>query len=235
MVTLEIRSRSPKSNLFNYPNDTIHQVWPESIIWFKRYGADKFFWLKFDIQSAGATLKMRSRSPKSNNFFLMSHWCFCASLVKIHPLVQEIECRQCSFLVFIVWWPWKLSQGHQNLINSFNYLNDTIQKVWPEYTIWPWSRSTQFAETYLSKYFGSSKYSVLNRHGERLMTNEFFYHMTKSWFQYFVAASSRWNFHSKSEPEDRPSCNAHLTAGPWQGAKFCTFSQTYIQGIKPLL
>ena len=62
-----------------------------------------FVWLKFDIQSDGVTLKMRSRSPKSNNFFLMSQWLFCVSLVKIQQLVQEIECRQGSFLVFIVW------------------------------------------------------------------------------------------------------------------------------------
>ena len=55
-----------------------------------------FFWSKFDIQSVDVSLKMRLRSPKSNNFFLMSQWCFCASLVKIHPLVQEI--RQGSVL-----------------------------------------------------------------------------------------------------------------------------------------
>ena len=30
------------------------------------------FWSKFDIQSAGVTLKMSSRSPESNHFFLMS-------------------------------------------------------------------------------------------------------------------------------------------------------------------
>ena len=32
--------------------------------------------------------------------------------------------------LYIVWWPWKLSQGHQNLINSIHYPNDTIHKVW---------------------------------------------------------------------------------------------------------
>ena len=36
VVTLKIRSRSPNLiNSFNYPNDTIHKVWPESIICFK--------------------------------------------------------------------------------------------------------------------------------------------------------------------------------------------------------
>ena len=37
-----------------------------------------------------ATLKIRSRSPKSNHLFLPSQQCIHASLVKIHPLVQEI-------------------------------------------------------------------------------------------------------------------------------------------------
>ena len=41
------------------------------------------------------------------------------------------ECRQGSFYSLIVWWPWKLGQGQQNLIYSFNYPNDTIHKVWP--------------------------------------------------------------------------------------------------------
>ena len=50
-----------------------------------------FFWSKFDIQSAGVSLKIRSRSPKSNDFFPMSQWCFYASLVEIHQLGQEIE------------------------------------------------------------------------------------------------------------------------------------------------
>ena len=85
-------------NSFKYPNDTTHKIWPESIIRFKRKGAEKLFWSKLDIQSAGVTLKMRSRSPKSNHVFFMSEWCFYVSLVKIHQLVQKIECRQGSFL-----------------------------------------------------------------------------------------------------------------------------------------
>ena len=44
------------------------------------------------------TLKIWSRSPKSKHFFPMSQWCFCVSSVKIHQLVEEIECRQGSFL-----------------------------------------------------------------------------------------------------------------------------------------
>ena len=34
-----------------------------------------FFGSKFESQCAGVTLKMRSRSPKSNHFFPMSQWC----------------------------------------------------------------------------------------------------------------------------------------------------------------
>ena len=40
------------------------------------------------------------------------------------------------FTIFIVWWPWKVGQGHENIINSFNYPNDTIHTVWPESIIW---------------------------------------------------------------------------------------------------
>ena len=90
----------------------------------------------YDIQSAGVTWKMRSRSPKSNHFFLMSQWCFSASLSKSTNCFRRWECRQGSFLVFIVWWPRKWSEGHQHLIISCNYPNDTINKVWPEYIIW---------------------------------------------------------------------------------------------------
>ena len=87
-------------------------VWPKSIIWFKRYGADKLFWSKFDIQSAGVTLKMRSRSPKSYHFFPMSQWC-CQN-----PPIDSGYRGQTRliFTVLIVWWSWKLGQGHQNLI-----------------------------------------------------------------------------------------------------------------------
>ena len=91
-------------------------------------GSECFIWSKFDIQSAGVALKMRSWSPKSNHFFPMSQWSFCASLVKIHKFVQEIRVQTMLILtIFIVWWPWKLGQGRKNLINSFNYPKDTGQ------------------------------------------------------------------------------------------------------------
>ena len=124
-------------NSFNYPNDTIHKVWPESIIWFKRQSADKLFWSKFDIQSTGVTLKMRSRSPKSNNFFLMSQWCFCCKFGQ-NPSIGSGDRVQTRliFTVFIVWWPWKLGQCHQNLTKSLIHPNITIYEVWAESAIW---------------------------------------------------------------------------------------------------
>ena len=47
--------------------------------------------------SPPVTLKMGSRSPKSNQFFYMSQHCSCASLVKIYSFLQEIGCGQAIF------------------------------------------------------------------------------------------------------------------------------------------
>ena len=68
--------------------------------------------------SAGVTLKMRSRSRKSNHFFPMSQSCFCASLVKIHYCFRRYSADKAHFYSLLLWCPWKLGQGHQNLINS---------------------------------------------------------------------------------------------------------------------
>ena len=51
---------------------------------------------KFEFQSVSVTLKVRSRSSKSNHFFPSSQWSICASLNKFHLMIQE------SFLVFIM-------------------------------------------------------------------------------------------------------------------------------------
>ena len=50
--------------------------------------------------SPAVTLKMRSRSPKSNQLLNLSQWYIHASLVKFHPLVQEILCIQEIFTPF---------------------------------------------------------------------------------------------------------------------------------------
>ena len=46
------------------------------------------------------TLKIRSRSPKSNHFFALSLWCICASSVKFQPLVEEILCTQTFYFIY---------------------------------------------------------------------------------------------------------------------------------------
>ena len=45
------------------------------------------------------TLKIRSRSPKSNHFFPPSWWGIYASLVKFQPLVKEIECTHTVYCI----------------------------------------------------------------------------------------------------------------------------------------
>ena len=134
VVTLKIRS-SYQNQFFSYHNDKIRKVWPEYIIWFKRQDADNLFWSKFDIQRASGTLKMRSVSPKPYHFIPTVSVVFLCKFGQIHQWTQEM-CRQGSFLVLMVRWPWQLGQGHKNLFNSFNYPSDTIHNVWPESIIW---------------------------------------------------------------------------------------------------
>ena len=83
----------------NYTNVTIHEVWPESVIWFKRYDADKRFWSKFENFSfySVVTLKIRSRSPKSNQIFQLSQRYNIWNLARIRHLVQEIGYKQAFF------------------------------------------------------------------------------------------------------------------------------------------
>ena len=52
------------------------------------------FGLKFGSLSPAMTLKIRSRSPKPNQLFIMSQCYSHANLVKIHPPVHEISCKQ---------------------------------------------------------------------------------------------------------------------------------------------
>ena len=76
-------------NLFNSLlcfNDTIYKVWPESIIQFKRNN----FGQNLKFLCADVTLKIRLRSPNSDQLFALSPQFICARLVKFHALVQEI-------------------------------------------------------------------------------------------------------------------------------------------------
>ena len=77
--------------------------------------------MKFDtLKKVAVTLKIKSRSPKSNQLFTPSHHCIYASLVKICPLVQKITARnEISYITKRSLWPWKLSQGHQKYKQLF--------------------------------------------------------------------------------------------------------------------
>ena len=48
------------------------------------------FGLKFGSLSPAVTLKIRLRSPKPNQLFILSQCYIHTNLVKIHPLVHEI-------------------------------------------------------------------------------------------------------------------------------------------------
>ena len=55
------------------------------------------FWFKFGGLSLEVTLKIRSRSPKPIQLFIMSKCYIYANLVKIRHLVHEILCTQAPF------------------------------------------------------------------------------------------------------------------------------------------
>ena len=75
-------------NMMRYINvEWIHCLFQEAM-------CRQAFRSKFDTQSAGVTLKIRPRSPKSNYFFPLSLQCVCANLVKIHLLVRTTEFRR---------------------------------------------------------------------------------------------------------------------------------------------
>ena len=57
------------------------------------------FWLKFGSLSPAVTLKIRSKSPKPNQLFIISQCYIHANLVKIHPPVHEISRIQESVML----------------------------------------------------------------------------------------------------------------------------------------
>ena len=92
-------------------NDTIHKVWLESIVQFKRYHTKTLFGSKFIWHFK--VLVWPWKSPTSNQLLTLSLQYIFASLVKIEPPVRKIVCRNGWFIVFIGWWHWKLYKGHQ--------------------------------------------------------------------------------------------------------------------------
>ena len=95
-MTLKIKSRSPKSNQFffmsqKYSCASLVKIHP----FLHEIGCRQAIFL--NNLSPCVTLKMGSRSPKSNQFFSMSQQYRCTSLVKIHPFILEIGCKQAIF------------------------------------------------------------------------------------------------------------------------------------------
>ena len=95
-LTLKNRSRSPKSKqLFIISQCYIHAnvveiCQPVHEIWCTQ--ALLGFYLAV---SHAVTLKIRSRSPKPNQLFIMSKCYIHANLVKIHPTVPIMQTRKC--------------------------------------------------------------------------------------------------------------------------------------------
>ena len=81
---------------FPNPNDVSVLIWSDSIYWFVKQNAHKAHFLS---NYSAVTLKIRSRSPKSNQFFPPSLGCICASLVKFQTLVKEIMCRHTFYCI----------------------------------------------------------------------------------------------------------------------------------------
>ena len=107
VVTFKIRSRSPNSNYFFAPflwcicassvklQPLVKEILCTRTFYFINKAPLGSFLSIYNV----VTLKIRSRSPKSNHFF-PSYWCcICASLVKFHPLVKEIMCTQTFYCI----------------------------------------------------------------------------------------------------------------------------------------
>ena len=96
---LKIRSRSPKSNQIFKPSQRFN-IWSLAHIrhLVQEIGCRQAFFLvkiwKFQSLYSVVTLKIRSRSPKSNQIFKPSPYYNIWSLATIRHLSQEIGCRQ---------------------------------------------------------------------------------------------------------------------------------------------
>ena len=91
-VTLKIKSRSPKTYTTLPILPTMYLCKFHQNLF--NGSEDKTTEMKIDtVKKVAVTLKIKSRSPKSNPLFTPSQHCIYASLVKICPLVQKITPR----------------------------------------------------------------------------------------------------------------------------------------------
>ena len=90
------------------------------------------FWLNFGGLCVSVTLKIRSRSPKPIQFFIMSKCYSHANLVKIRQLVYEIWCTQTLFGLILVDYEKNRSRSpkpNQLFIISQCYIHANLVKI----------------------------------------------------------------------------------------------------------
>ena len=95
------------------------------------------FGLKCGSLSPTVTLKIRSRSPKSNQLFIMSQCYIHANLVKIHSPVHEISCKQESVTSTPTLTPTPtgsapktICPGHLQVIARFYTIINRLSQMW---------------------------------------------------------------------------------------------------------
>ena len=100
-VTLEIRSRSPKSNpLIPLLQWCIHVSMIRIHLSVHEIGCIQAFLSNFNFRMTPVTLKISSRSQKFTNLFSLSKWSTNANLIGIHQLVNEAGWRQAVWSKF---------------------------------------------------------------------------------------------------------------------------------------
>ena len=94
-------------------------------------------WLKFGSLIPSLTLKIRSRSEKSNQLFIMSKYYIHANLVKIHQPIQEISSTQALFGLNLAVCPAvtlkirsRSLKSIQLFIMSQCYIHANLVKIW---------------------------------------------------------------------------------------------------------
>ena len=100
-VTLEKRSRSPKSNpLIPLLQWYIHVSMIRIHLLVHEIGCIKQFLSNFNFLMTPVTLKISSRSRKFTHLFSLSQWSTNASLIGIHQLLNEAGWRQAFWSKF---------------------------------------------------------------------------------------------------------------------------------------
>ena len=89
-----VKVTKTKSALSSCPHIICIQIWLNLPTSSSHTVHTSTFGLKFGSLSPALTMKIRSRSPKPNQPFIMSQCYIHANLVKIHPPVHEISCKE---------------------------------------------------------------------------------------------------------------------------------------------